>query len=58
MDIHNAAVLWIESDPVSGGSQSQVEFPIELGPFFGGIELAFPIRDFSKYACGLPDDTP
>jgi hypothetical protein len=20
--------------------------------------LAFPIRDFSKYACGLPDDTP
>jgi hypothetical protein len=23
----------------------------------GYFYLAFPIRDFSKYACGLPDDT-
>lgn len=29
-----AQVLWIEADPVFGGSQSQVQFPKELSPFF------------------------
>ncbi len=36
MSIATARVLWIESEPLSGGSASQVEFPLELGPFFGG----------------------
>lgn len=35
MVIEAANVLWIESDPLSGGSRSQVEFPVEVGPFFG-----------------------
>jgi hypothetical protein len=29
-----ATVLWIEADPVFGGSRSQVQFPVELAPFF------------------------
>jgi len=33
--IRNAKVLWIEADPVFGGSQSQVQFPVELSAFFG-----------------------
>lgn len=36
MSPSRARVLWIECDPLSGGSQSQVEFPLEAGPFFGG----------------------
>jgi hypothetical protein len=35
VSVQQARVLWIESDPLSGGSYSQVEFPVELGPFFG-----------------------
>jgi hypothetical protein len=34
--IGKATTLWIESDPLSGGSHSQVEFAVEVGPFFGG----------------------
>lgn len=29
-----AHVLWIDADPVFGGSQSQVQFPAELSEFF------------------------
>jgi hypothetical protein len=29
-----ARVLWIAADPVFGGSRSQVQFPVELAPFF------------------------
>jgi hypothetical protein len=29
-----ATVLWIEADPVFGGSRSQVQFAAELAPFF------------------------
>ncbi|MDF0674955.1 MAG: hypothetical protein P0120_11565 [Nitrospira sp.] len=36
MSIKRATVLWIEAEPLSGGSHSQVEFPVEVGPFFGG----------------------
>jgi hypothetical protein len=36
MSIRRARVFWIESEPLSGGSASQVEFPVEIGPFFGG----------------------
>jgi len=35
IDLRNARFFWIESDPLSGGSSSQVEFPLEVGPFFG-----------------------
>ena len=35
VDATNARFFWIESDPLSGGSSSQVEFPLEVGPFFG-----------------------
>lgn len=35
MRISKAKVFWIESEPLSGGSASQVEFPVEVGPFFG-----------------------
>jgi hypothetical protein len=34
--VTKARVLWIDSEPLSGGSRSQVEFPLEVGPFFGG----------------------
>lgn len=30
----NSTILWIEADPVFGGSRSQVQFPEELAPFF------------------------
>jgi hypothetical protein len=33
--IRRARVLWIEADPVFGGSLSQVQFPVELSGFFG-----------------------
>lgn len=33
--INRANVLWIEADPVFGGSLSQVQFPVELSGFFG-----------------------
>lgn len=36
MTPRTARVLWIQADPLSGGSESQVEFPLEVGPFFGG----------------------
>lgn len=29
-----ANVLWIDADPVFGGSKSQIQFPDELSPFF------------------------
>jgi hypothetical protein len=29
-----ARVLWIDADPVFGGSRSQVQFPVELSSFF------------------------
>jgi hypothetical protein len=29
-----AHVLWIDADPVFGGSKSQVQFPVELSKFF------------------------
>lgn len=29
-----ASILWIEADPVFGGSESQVQFPKELAPYF------------------------
>jgi len=32
--ISKAKVLWIEADPVFGGSLSQVQFPVELSGFF------------------------
>lgn len=32
--VRRATVLWIEADPVFGGSQSQVQFPVELSSFF------------------------
>jgi hypothetical protein len=32
--IKAARVLWIDADPVFGGSQSQVQFPAELREFF------------------------
>jgi len=32
--IRNARVLWIDADPVFGGSRSQVQFPVELSGFF------------------------
>jgi hypothetical protein len=32
--VEAASVLWIDADPVFGGSRSQIQFPIELGPFF------------------------
>jgi hypothetical protein len=35
-NVGKATTLWIESDPLSGGSHSQVEFPVEVGQFFGG----------------------
>jgi hypothetical protein len=38
MTPRTARVLWIQADPLSGGSGSQVEFPLELGPFFGGSD--------------------
>ena len=34
MNIGKAKVLWIEADPVFGGSMSQVQFPVELSSFF------------------------
>jgi hypothetical protein len=36
MPADSASVLWIESEPLSGGSRTQVEFPGEVGTFFGG----------------------
>ena len=33
-------------------------FALEDGRKVKGSDLAFPIGDFSKCACGLPDDTP
>jgi hypothetical protein len=36
MTADTASVLWIESEPLSGGSRTQVEFPGEVGTFFGG----------------------
>ena len=33
--ISRARVMWIEADPVFGGSRSQVQFPAELSGFFG-----------------------
>ena len=30
----SAKVLWIEADPVFGGSRSQVQFPAEISSFF------------------------
>lgn len=36
MRLTKAKAFWIESDPLSGGSRSQIEFPIEVGVFFGG----------------------
>lgn len=38
MRLDRAECLWIEADPLSGGSRSQVEFPVELGAFFGGTK--------------------
>ena len=38
MTLRTAKVLWIRADPLSGGSRSQVEFPLEVGPFFGGSD--------------------
>lgn len=32
--VKNARVLWIDADPVFGGSGSQVQFPAELSEFF------------------------
>jgi hypothetical protein len=40
MSARTAKVLWIESEPLSGGSRSQVEFPADLGPFFGASARA------------------
>jgi hypothetical protein len=34
MDVTKATVLWIEADPVFGGSMSQVQFPVQLSGFF------------------------
>jgi hypothetical protein len=36
MNVKRARVLWIDSEPLSGGSLSQVEFPLAVGSFFGG----------------------
>ena len=33
--VSRARVMWIEADPVFGGSRSQVQFPAELSGFFG-----------------------
>jgi len=33
--VSRARVMWIEADPVFGGSWSQVQFPAELSGFFG-----------------------
>lgn len=33
--VSGARVIWIEADPVFGGSRSQVQFPAELSGFFG-----------------------
>jgi len=33
-NINFANVLWIDADPVFGGSRSQVQFPVELRAFF------------------------
>ena len=33
--VSRARVMWIDSDPVFGGSRSQVQFPAELSGFFG-----------------------
>jgi hypothetical protein len=32
--LKNAKVLWIDADPVFGGSRSQVQFPAEVSSFF------------------------
>lgn len=34
MKITRASSLWIEADPVFGGSLSQIQFPVELSGFF------------------------
>jgi hypothetical protein len=34
MRIGKAKVLWIEANPVFGGSKSQVQFPVQLSGFF------------------------
>jgi hypothetical protein len=34
LKIKSAKVLWIDADPVFGGSNSQVQFPVELSGFF------------------------
>ena len=33
--VSRARVMWIEANPVFGGSRSQVQFPAELSGFFG-----------------------
>jgi hypothetical protein len=43
--VRRARVLWIMSDPLSGGSRNQVEFPVAAGPFFGlNARIRTPVK--------------
>jgi hypothetical protein len=54
--ITHAKVLWIDADPVFGGSGSQVQFPVELRAFFS-LSANPTIGDHvsrSVHCAGLP----
>ncbi len=47
--LKSAKVLWIEADPVFGGSLSQVQFPAELSNFFS-LPVSAPKKAFEMRA--------
>src|SRR5437660_1146647 len=48
-----ARVMWIEANPVFGGSRSQVQFPADLSGFFGLPKNAvLDTQERAAVACG------